>query len=790
MNSPERSESAATAPPAAVAHVRRAEDGGDPLWHGLEDHLRAVASLAGECAQSFDAARWAQLAGLWHDLGKYRSGFQRYIHQAVDADAHIEGRVQDRDKTHSAAGAVHALKLFEQRFGPTGAAVARLLAYVIAGHHAGLADWTAGLDDRLLGQRRDDSEREHAEALQACRVAAPDLLELPADFDLRAACASIPGAGSAHRLAASMFVRMLFSALVDADFRDTEAFMNPARNAGRQGFPPIATYLDQLDRHLDDKAQAVARAGRGDEPVMRARADVLGRCRAKAPLPPGVFSLTVPTGGGKTLSSLAFALGHARHHAKRRVVYVIPYTSIIEQTAQVFADIFGADRLVEHHSQADGDARLETHRTRLACENWDAPLVVTTNVQLFESLFAARTSRCRKLHNLADSVIVLDEAQLLPPEFLQPILDALNVLVAHYGVTLLLCTATQPALTTRSEFDARKTLRGLPPPTEIIDDPAALFAALERVRLRWPADLNAPVDWPALLPELTTHDCVLTIVNTRADALALTQALPAGTLHLSAAMCGAHRKQVIDQIRQRLQARHGGDPAPLRVVSTQLVEAGVDIDFPVVYRALAGLDSIAQAAGRCNREGRLERGEVVVFVRDIPRVLSSMRKGAEATRSVRAIVVDEALSPDSFERYFRLFYAGLSLDAKDIVVDLTRDAAKLEFAFRSVAERFRLIDDAEQATLVVPYHRHDAAHAQLEPLFAKLEAGETDRWLIRQVQRYTVSVRRRLLERWQAAGDVREVVPGLFLLVDELLYDGRFGLLPQGKPLDAASLVQ
>ena len=778
----------------AVAHVRKGPADDAPVWHSMEDHQRCVAHIASTRASVFASAQWAWLAGIWHDLGKYRPGFQRYIRQAMDTDAHIEGRVAGREKTHSAAGALHALRVFEERFGPHGAIAGRILAYVIAGHHAGLADWTGGLDKRLLGTHREDSEREYTEALAACQATDPAILELPPEFDLRAALEAIPGLRSTHpdapRIAVSLWVRMLFSALVDADFLDTERFMDGGKADGRCGALPLADFLGRLDIHLTGQAADVLRAGRTDHPVMRARSEVLHLCRSKAALAPGVFSLTVPTGGGKTLSSLAFALEHAVAHDKRRVIYAIPYTSIIEQTADVFRAIFGVAHVVEHHSQAETTDTRETLRSRLACENWDAPLVVTTNVQLFESLFASRTSRCRKLHNIANSVIVLDEAQLLPPEFLQPILDALHVLVLHYGVTVLLCTATQPALTTRTEFDPRKNLRGLPRPTEIIEDAAALFSALQRVKVRWPDNLNVAVELSTLVPELVAHDCVLVIVNTRADSRALTQLLPEGTLHLSAAMCGAHRKDVIDTIRQRLQARRNGDTTPLRVVSTQLVEAGVDIDFPVVYRALAGLDSIAQAAGRCNREGLLEYGQVVVFVRDIPRTLSQLQRGVEATRSVHQLGLTKALTPATFKHYFQVFYGSLkSLDAKDIVADLANEAHVLKFDFRCASDKFKLVDDKEQATLIVPYHLFKTDHSALEKRIVQLENGDVNRWLMREVQRYTVNVRKRQIDMLVGTRDCREVSPGLYVLQTQGVYDHRFGLMPKGQPLDPESLV-
>jgi CRISPR-associated endonuclease/helicase Cas3 len=762
--------------------------------HLLVDHLQAVASLAEGFAGAW-GGEWARLAGLWHDLGKFRPGFQAYIRQVND-QAHLEGKLPaSSDKTHSAAGALLALRHFEQRYGPDAAKLARVLAHVIAGHHAGLADWTAGLDKRLLGTDAPAAQKEHDQALAASQAAAPDLAAWPMAFDLRLQAERIPGVRSGNPLAWSLWTRMLFSALVDADFLDTEAFMEDGRQAMRGGFAPLTHYQTRLDEHLAAMAQTVQQAGRSQDPVMQARAQVLAQCRAKAALPPGVFRLAVPTGGGKTLSSLAFALAHAGRYGHRQVIYAIPYTSIIEQTGEVFAGIFGRDAVLEHHSQAEGDASQESARSRLACENWDAPLVVTTNVQLFESLFARRTSRCRKLHRIAGSVIVLDEAQLLPPDFLQPILDTLNLLVRHYGVTLLLCTATQPTLVDMTRFDPKQSLRGLPPATALIDDEASLFAALKRVQLQWPADLQTPLPTPTLVADLAALDCVLTIVNTRADAAEIVAALDAATgdttLHLSAAMCGQHRADVIAGIRQRLvDRRSGADARPLRVVSTQLVEAGVDIDFPVVYRALAGLDSIAQAAGRCNREGLLQRGRVVVFVREVPKALAPVRAGVEATRSTLVGGLDDALSPAAFERYFPQYYNNFpSRDKHGVVQDLDNRSGEFAMSFATAADKFKLVDDQNQATVLVPYRSPRPGAPDTAPLIQRLRKGDTDRWLLRKLQRYTVTLRQHIVDAWQARGDVKELQPGLYLLVDELRYDERLGLLPEGQALDAAALV-
>lgn len=741
----------------------------EPLAHSgghlLVDHLLGVAALAGDFAQSFDATepvqRWAYLAGLWHDLGKYRPGFQKYVRLANNPDAHIEGKVIGREKTHSAAGALWAMQRLEQTHGAPGKLAAHVLAYLIAGHHAGLADWSDGLEQRLADP---DSLQELQESLSANP---PDDVLKPNGFtpDLR----RIPGGAGGFAL----WVRMLFSCLVDADFLDTEAHFDAGKPARREGFPTLAQMRDAFDAHM--RTLPVPSTA-----VNTLRADILRQCRAQAVLAPGFFSLTVPTGGGKTLSSLAFALTHAHAHGKRRIVYAIPYTSIIEQTADVFRNVFkalGDEVLIEHHSQADAAEKDETARSRLACENWDAPLVVTTNVQLFESLFAAKTSRCRKLHNLVGSVIVLDEAQQLPPAFLQPILDVLNLLVEHYGVTVVLCTATQPALSSTDYFDASKNLRGPHNVREIIGNPDALFAALKRVHVELPPDWTTPTPWSDIAAQLSGEDCVLAIVGTRKAARELQRLMPEGTLHLSALMCGAHRKDVIAHIKGRLQARREGrDTQPLRVVSTQLVEAGVDIDFPVVYRALAGLDSIAQAAGRCNREGSMAgKGRVVVFVPPEPPPLGHLRKGADACISTLHGQTHDPLARGLFARYFTEFYHSVDLDQHRVVNLLTVQPRDLAVKFRSAAAVFRLIDDAESATVVVRY----AAHQEhIESLLAVLSAEGPQRWLMRKLQRYTVTIPQRLATRMLNQGDLTLPMPGLYVLAStDNLYSNILGLI-------------
>ena len=737
--------------------------------HLLLDHLQAVGRTAAAFARTLQdngfSVSWAELAGRWHDLGKYRPGFQRYVRQTEDA--HIERRVAGREKTHSAAGALWAMRQLNQ----PGRAYGNILAYLIAGHHAGLDDWDGGLKERLQGE---DAQRELEDALAAQPPA--DLL---AHGDL---AARIPGGPAGFAL----WVRMLFSCLVDADFLDTEAHFDAGKPARRSGFPTLAQMHAALNGWMATRPVAAT-------PVNALRADVLRQCRAKAALPAGFFSLTVPTGGGKTLSSLAFALEHALAHGQQRVIYAIPYTSIIEQTADVFRSALAAladDVLVEHHSQAESAPEDESARSRLACENWDAPLIVTTNVQLFESLFAARTSRCRKLHRIAGSVIVLDEAQQLPPAFLQPILDVLNLLVAHYGVTVVLCTATQPALNSTRYFDANKNLRGLENVREIIDDPDALFEALKRVQVELPPDWTTPTPWADIAAQLSAEDCVLAIVNTRKAARELQRLMPEGTLHLSALMCGAHRKDVIARIKERLQAkREGRDGEPLRVVSTQLVEAGVDIDFPVVYRALAGLDSIAQAAGRCNREGHLpNKGRVVVFVPPEPPPPGHLRKGAEACISTLHGQAHDPLARALFERYFTAFYHSVDLDSQGIVDKLKVEPRTLAVQFRSATAAFRMVEDEANVTVVV---RYAEAKDDVDMLLGYLETKGPDRWLMRKLQRYTVSIRERAALKMLGEGSLKTtVVPGLYAQAGVGgLYDEKLGLYLGGVPFDALGNV-
>lgn len=736
--------------PATGVFFGHTKEGAPPEeWQALEAHLRGVSERAARFASAFGSGEWGRLAGLWHDLGKYSGAFQEYLRAATSPDAHEAERTARID--HSSAGAQHAVSSFGW--------MGHLLAFPIAGHHSGLLD--------ALGEGACLEARLRKE-LDPWSSAPPDLRARPRPDppkELRDALGTKDG----FRIA--FFVRMLFSCLVDADFLDTEEFMDPDRAAGRPSWPEdvLARMAAALERHIE---------GFDPKPtqVNRQRALVLEACLEASDRPPGIYSLTVPTGGGKTLSSLAFALNHAVIHGLRRVVYVVPFTSIIEQNAGVFRDALSPleragfpDPVVEHHSSLDPER--ETARNRLASENWDAPLIVTTGVQFYESLFANRTSRCRKLHNLARSVIVLDEAQALPVDFLHPCLRALEEFRRSYGATVLLCTATQPAVRRRPDF---RIGLDLAPEHEIVPDPGSLFQALKRVEV----ERRGKVADEGLADEMMEERQALCIVNTRRHARRLAELLGQGEegFHLSALMCPEHRADCIARIRDRL---HRG--LECRVVSTRLIEAGVDLDFPVVFRAISGLDSIAQAAGRCNRNGTLPMGRVVVFE---PEDTSAERFVADTAGSARQILplYDDPLSPEAVEHYFRLHYWDRDdrWDSRDILGEFALDQnADLPFlfGFAQAASRFRLIDDGGKP-VIVPWR--EEGRRLCDELRRSRNGPSVN--LRRRLQRYTVQVPARAWRELHARAleIVQEQFPVLVLGDDpdsvEALYSERFGL--------------
>jgi CRISPR-associated endonuclease/helicase Cas3 len=709
-------------------------------WHRLEEHLKGTADLAASFAAEFGCADWGYLAGLWHDLGKYSEDFQKML--LSSADAHVEtqhGRVD-----HSTAGAIHSIEKFK--------IPGRIFSYIIAGHHAGLPDWQTDIaGKKSLVQRIQNIEL---------------FKKLPfLNIPLHIMEQSLPRQKFITKEGHALWIRMLYSCLVDADFLDTEAFLEPEKTKTRKGYHPLNELLPFFESYMTDKQTKAE-----DTSVNKQRAEILRQCISKSAHKPAIFTLTVPTGGGKTLSSMAFALNHAVKHeyGKRRIIYVIPYTSIIEQTAEQFRDIF-KDAVVEHHSNVDmSDESRETARSRLACENWDAPIILTTSVQFFDSIFANRSSRCRKLHNIVNSVVILDEVQLLPPEYLNPILHAMKELYQNYNVTFVLSTATQPAFGTHMSFDFH--FEGLGETVEITENPLSLHESFKRVEVHLPDDLLTPCTWEDLASELTEHPSVLCIVNRRDDCRTVYELMPEkgkNTFHLSALMCGEHRSKVIIQIKQRLKNK-----IPTRVISTQLVEAGVDLDFPVVYRALAGLDSIAQAAGRCNREGFLEQGRVVVFAPPSKIPSGYLRQAGEIGRRLLSERTEDLLSPKRFEQYFKELYwlQGSNLDKYEILKDLASDR-DLRFSFFSAAQKFKLIDDSEYAPVIVCYEEG-------ERLIEMLKKIGTERWLLRKLQRYVVNLPKYIHAKLHNEGAIIEAHPGIFIQVYGVMYHPELGFCP------------
>jgi len=698
-------------------------------WQPLDIHAANVARLAAGFAASFQSSEWAAAAGWLHDIGKATDTFQAFLRweNSLRDDwtrQHYQGRSE-----HAWAGACYV----EQRLSKPKIPLGRPLAYVLDGHHGGLADWSTA-DAGITALRYHLSEKTSWLAN----------LPMPEWATSVAMPARLPPFVKSHNVA--LWIRMLFSCLVDGDFLDTELFMDAAKATHRPIFDTLDVLKTRLDTHMN---QLMAKAP--DTHVNRLRASILTMCKTKAAHASGLFSLTVPTGGGKTLASLAFALDHAIRYGKSRIIYVIPYTSIIEQTADVFRSAVGSDNIIEHHSNLAPEK--DDLRSRLAAENWDAPLVVTTNVQFFESLFAAHPSRCRKLHNIANSVVILDEAQLVPPEYLEPIQDLLLDLTRNYGSTVVISTATQPAF------------QRLTPCVEMIDDPPSLFDTLRRVAVEMPPDVHEPISWEGLATDLLCNESVLCVVNRRSHARQLLALLPPDTFHLSAQMCGAHRAKVIAEIKGRLKA---GEPT--RVVSTQLVEAGVDLDFPVVYRALAGFDAIAQASGRCNREGRLSGlGRVIVFVPPEASPPGTLLKAEQTTMELLASGLTDPLDPAVFPKFFGLFFASLNDTGKSISELLKPDTSELGIAFRSVEREFRIVKDDGQQPVIVLYGDCAKWLAQLRVI------GPT-RENMRRLQRFTVNLPKYVTTRMRESGRIEVIGEEFWALTSEKWYDSRIGV--------------
>lgn len=693
------------------AHSGSPDDKSD--WQVLKDHLLAVAKLAKERAKPFGLGRAAYVAGLLHDLGKYTPEFQRrLLGEMIRVD-------------HSTAGAAAVLNLAAKA--GSDHLIAQLIAYSILGHHAGLPnriDGTGSYDNRIDefladGARmpdevwRDELDVDASKLFPAGFIPAPDQPER--NFQL------------------SFMGRMLFSCLVDADYRDTEAFYGQLDSSQKDRSWPelqddVSILISKFDVHM-------ASFDRNAKSINALRTEILAHVRGRAIEAPGLFTLTVPTGGGKTLASLGFALDHARAHGHRRIIYAIPFTSIIDQTAMIFRGLFGDDYVLEHHSAMDDEKTDKSEsewrsrdKLKLAMEDWAAPIVVTTNVQLFESLFAARTTRARKLHNIAGSVIILDEAQTIPRKLLVPCLRVLHELARNYRSTIVLCTATQPAV------DEARLTGGLPlSGRELAPDPERLSQELRR------ADIvqGGAMSNEDLVAALRETPQALIIVNGRKHALELFRDAQAagldGLIHLTTRQCAAHRRTILDEVRIRLQGN-----TPCRVIATSLIEAGVDVDFPKVWRAEAGLDQIIQAAGRCNRENRRARAESIVTVFKTPDYSTPKEIRGVVEDMQRAVTEDtDLMSLGAMEAYFQEVYWRLGpagLDAKKILSMFGMSTRGTAFEFREAAREFRMIESG-MVPVIVPI---DPQSVDLVEQLGKPEVSSG--LLARKLQPYVVQV--------------------------------------------------
>ncbi|NLD61334.1 CRISPR-associated helicase Cas3' [Candidatus Sumerlaeota bacterium] len=699
-----------------IAHRREADNAEEPLCQ----HLKETADLAGEFASVLGVREWGEYLGLAHDIGKYSQEFQKRI------------RGGGNSVDHSTAGA-QEIKLY-------------LCKYCIAGHHGGLPNGGSSVDtcDESTLQGRLKRKVPNYEAYKSeielkCPSSVPKITPLK------------PRQGKSRQgFTMSFFIRMLYSCLVDADFLCTERFMENGM-VERGGFDSLAQLAKKLDAYLEGLVKVE------QSQINQKRNEILQSCISAAEADRGLFSLTVPTGGGKTISSLAFALKHALKHGMRRVIYVIPYTSIIEQNAKVFRGIVGSNNVIEHHANFDVDDD-EFNAQRFATENWDAPLIVTTNVQFFESLFANKSSRCRKLHNIVNSVIIFDEVQMLPFPYLIPCVSAIDELVKNYGCSAVLCSATQPAL--NRYFEAPEKIR------EICPNPEELCKHFERGTYRHIGKISDE----DLAAKLNEHSQVLCIVNSRKQAQILCEMLnPGERFHLSTLMTARHRQVVLWEIRKRL--RKG---LPCKVVSTSLIEAGVDVDFPVVYRSEAGLDSIVQSAGRCNREMKRNRDSSFVYVFE-PATEYKFPVSIEQSISVgRDIIRDQDQADygriDIVKEYFKtLFYikGDEQLDSKKIMNELENNS----IPFEKIADKFHLISD-NTVQVLIPLGRRLREATQGRPFYPT-------RKLMRLVGRSSVNVYEQQLHALDEAGLIDKIGDNLFLLLqsDDSHYSHEFGLV-------------
>ena len=694
-------------------------------WHILEDHIIETAKITYIFAKAFGLENAGYALGIFHDLGKVNPAFQDYL------QACYEGNKPNKIP-HAVCGAALLWKWL-RKSNPDVAC----MAMCVLGHHGGLISEheavTAGgkLDQWWNNIQNNQLKKLMQEALQGLSFKRPEQLPIA---DLRR----------------EFRLRMLFSALVDADYLNTEKHFDKRRSAKRDNW---TRPVDLWPIFRADQLRMMWNGGISD--INRSRKQIYFTCVRVGKQPPGIFRLTVPTGGGKTRSGLAFALSHAvanKTHGFRRIIIALPYTSIIDQNAQVYRGIFGDHFVLEHHSQVEipeDESQDEANlRHRLASENWDFPLIVTTTVQLFESLFSNKPGRCRKLHNLARSIIILDEAQTLPPELLGPTMDVLRTLVDEYGVTLVLSTATQPA------FDQTPYLNAFDGIAikEIVKNYQEHFKKLERVVYQPIRQYNTLSELAEELAKPENFQ-VLVILNTRKHALVLHEELRQhgvdGLYHLSTLLCGAHRKRLLREITERLAS---DNLSPVRLISTQVVEAGVDLDFPVVYRVMGPLDRIVQAAGRCNREAkRPAKGNVFIF--DFPENTSppgAYKIGMDDAKTLLNRNAPKRLhNPEIYTEYFQMLFRDVDLDKKRI------QGERSELDYPKVAEKYKLIEDT-MPVVILTYDNHEGDRRLQE--YVKKPSRET--W--RRLMPYVVNLSYRDFRRDEIKECIEEVSPGLY----------------------------
>lgn len=713
-----------------ISHVRSI----DWAVQSNEEHQQGVSLRASQFAEAFGMGNWGKAMGLLHDKGKEKKAFQQHIQKESGLDPQIEVK---GDYRHAYVGALLAKVLFPKHH--------MLMDNALMGHHRGLYD-----DDDMK---------------QVMKMEVPNDVNVE-KIDVRLEIPKLEKPQDIHHLE-----RMLYSCLVDADYLDTEEFMQPEQSQLRGKYESLEVMEKKLDAFVES-----LKSNAPDTEVNKIRNEVQGCCLKESINQPGFYSMTVPTGGGKTLASVLWAIKHALRNSLKRIIIAIPYTSIITQTANVLRNIFGEENVLEHHSNVDGSERNNkemSEKLKLATENWDYPIVVTTNVQLFESLFSNRPSDCRKLHNIAKSVLILDEVQTLPMEFLQPIVDSLDTLQRVFGVSILFTTASQPVLTGKIVgSNPYVSFDGLPTVHEIIPPDANLHARLRRVDLCFD---NKRWNYDEIALEIAKHRRVLCIVNTRNDAREIYNRLPKEgiCLHLSRMMCPDHVREVINKVKLALKQDTN---TVVRVVSTQLIEAGVDIDFPVVFRQEAGLDSILQAAGRCNREGMLDKGETFVFGLDKPLPNGFISQTNNARKNMGTGL--DWFSPEAMEAYFLQLYSRIPTFDKANIKDLLY---KPEMQFETAASVFRLIDD--KTTSVIVNWKNS-----LE-LVNRLKTEGVSYALMKALSQYSVNVRNNDLKKLTEAGAIEVVLEGVYVIMDQGFYDKEVGLVTDNHWLEESLIV-